>query len=564
MSIEQAAEAVCSSQTSILNKMNLPELSAVNTKVMLENIRSSMTTILPDDADKVAVANHALSILNRLKRHLDTRIQELSKPEISLSQSIFQHPLCKPETHQGSSQLVTPELVQDEQHKYQDIVGAAAADIPITAAKISCIHDCLSNHLETGKGKELQCSLCQDHFHKLCIGTKSTPRTWICPRCVEIPSLVKSLVLKMEIHEKELVELRRENVTLGHLLNEQRKEIQQLRESNIAQDRESTTARQSSEVSYTNTMGDRPTVSREEDAETVPSVGLSAADDTHLHSSRGQNLIIGDSIIRDIHERGLNNTSVKCIRGGKVKDIKDELDSRDIQEYSAVILHVGTNNCTSEDKYRDGVSQYRELVEGIKSREPATKLVLSTICPRDDSDRSQRRVVRFNKEIRKIAEDYSCEIVDNDANFIERDGPNTAYLNSRGLHLSSKGTRKLLWNINNMHNIIHARPGPRSRPPQSSNAGAGRDRQEPRVRRDSNRGLHLGHRHRETTGNCNFCGLANHTTKDCKYDHPLRCFVCNELGHKAHCHQSSEAHRSRPSFQDSFRYSYRSQNFHSR
>lgn len=557
MSIEQAVEAVCSSQTSMLNKMNLSELSAVNTKLMLSNIRTSMTSILPEDADKVAIANHALSILNKLKSHLEARIQELSKPEISLSQSILQPPLCKPENHQDSSQLLTPEPAQDEQQaEYQDTVGATAADISTTAAKIACIHECLSQHLETGKAKELQCSLCQDHFHKLCVGTKTTPRTWICPRCTELPSLVRSLVLRMEIHEKELVELRQENVTLVHLLNEQRGEIQQLCESNIAQHQKSTTRR--SEVS-TNTMGDRLAFPTQED---VQSVGLPAADDVHLHSSRSrrQNLIIGDSIVRDIHERGLSNTSVKCIRGGKVKDIKDELDSRDIQEYSAVIFHVGTNNCTTEDKYKDGVSQYRELVQGIKSHAPATKLVLSTICPRDDNARSQQRVVRFNKEIRKIAEDHSCEIVDNDVNFIDHDGPNTAYLNSRGLHLSSKGTRTLLRNMNNKLNIIHARPGPR--PPQSSNGGG---RREPRFRRDSNR--ELGH-HRETTGNCNYCGFSNHTTKDCKYDHPLRCFVCNELGHKANCHhghQSFKAHNwSRPSFQDSFRYNYGSQKSYGR
>ena len=38
---------------------------------------------------------------------------------------------------------------------------------------------------------------------------------------------------------------------------------------------------------------------------------------------------VGDSNIKDINERGLHNTEVSCVRGGKIEDIDQHLMGKD-------------------------------------------------------------------------------------------------------------------------------------------------------------------------------------------------------------------------------------------
>ena len=130
-------------------------------------------------------------------------------------------------------------------------------------------------------------------------------------------------------------------------------------------------------------------------------------------------LLIGDSILKDIHEKGLQNTKVECKRGAKIASIKDHLNSslRD-NKYKVVIIHGGTNDCTTNDREADDAAKtYEEMISEVKSRAPETKVIISTVCPRIDKAEHQERVDQLNLKLKTIGRNLNCAVVDNDLNF---------------------------------------------------------------------------------------------------------------------------------------------------
>ena len=112
-------------------------------------------------------------------------------------------------------------------------------------------------------------------------------------------------------------------------------------------------------------------------------------------------LIIGDSIIKNISETGLQNTKVVCIPGARIKDVKTTLNKLNVEDYTTIITHVGTNDCATEDEHLNVDSAYKEfedLIQAMKSKAPNTKLILSTICP---TEPYIGRVLTFNTKVLK-------------------------------------------------------------------------------------------------------------------------------------------------------------------
>ncbi|XP_033095412.1 uncharacterized protein LOC117099995 [Anneissia japonica] len=166
-------------------------------------------------------------------------------------------------------------------------------------------------------------------------------------------------------------------------------------------------------------------------------------------------LIIGDLIIRDIKDRGLKNTEVKCIRG-RINHIKDSIVAEvSCSSFETVVLHVGTNNCHSDESFSNSIHQYEDLVSHIKTESPTTDIIISTVCPRVDDQRSQNRVNALNNGLKQIAKTHQCKVIDNDETFLLRNGSVVqSNLNRGGLHLSWTGTRLLLRNIESVHQVL--------------------------------------------------------------------------------------------------------------
>lgn len=528
LSIEKGASAVLAANLASINKMDLTKLSKLNINSMMHTIRASMSSILPPNTDRAEIANHAMNICQKLKEHVSIRKEELNSrtQELNISDDILGllTPLPASYPPPMSPKPTTP--------------------ISLTASRIACVRDCQFEHLET-RGKALGCSLCQENYHKLCVGLKPSqkPSIWICPVCKEIPQVVKTLKETVKDQEKEIRNLRQENITMTELIREQRESISNLQERQTC-----------SHINNSVSAPDEDTTSSEcSDLDEGMIATPESNDDGHGEAGSRKTLLIGDSIIRDINERGLTETTVKCIRGGNVSEIHESLKSSDLQKYSQFIIHGGTNDCTSEHKQEAAIANYEKLVDDLNRKAPGAKKVLSTICPRTDSAKHQKLVDRLNSKIRDLARNKSCGLVDNDNTF-KRD--NESVLDRKGLHLSKQGTRQLLRNMNDVCAIIKPRqqsaPATKrvakpettakrsrvSRPrpaPCDSRRRPARYSRDGRRLNDSDRRHNVRNTQRFTRWNrrgCYFCGEQNHQQKDCRFGKPVECYACGELGHK--------------------------------
>ena len=248
----------------------------------------------------------------------------------------------------------------------------------------------------------------------------------------------------------------------------------------------------------------------------------------------------------------------------------------DIAVYDTVILHSGTNDCTSDQKLREGTNAYRDLIKGVNERAPDTTIILSTVCPRTDSKQANKRAMAFNKEIRNNAAKDNIKLIDKEPSH-EKD-----FLDSRGLHLSPVGTKNLLRNINKVcvitvkplketkqtcckgtpanfssntstqpatrANFALAQSHSRSRHSRGSNFAPTQPR--PRSRQFDSRGnaltpnqprprQQLESRGLQPQGSnfnnkrCYFCGEQNHVKRNCRHGKAISCHLCGQLGHKA-------------------------------
>lgn len=508
LTVGKAASAVLSANVDLVNKMNLEEITTLNTNNMMPTIRASLSSILPRDTDRTEVANHAMDICQKLKTHALARKSRLEATEqLSVSQSILvtlNTPLRQPPMPaQGSPILTTP--------------------IPLTADRVPCVDACLFQHLET-KNKPLECSLCRESYHRECVGLKpnARPSTWICTSCKLIPQAMKQMSQRQDAQDRTIEELRNENQTLARLVEEQRSLITELYDSMKTKVSSETASvdkgLQTADISEVDNKSDE-----RKDMTATP---------TKLQERNGT-LLIGDSMIRDVNERGLIKTSVKCISGGKVRDIKEDLDKRDFSDLDTLIVHVGTNNCSSDEDLQTGIRDFKAMLEDVHARAPTLNTIISSVCPRDDNSSKQERVLKLNAKLRNYANDNQMEYVDHDSTFLEDNKIKRGLLTNRGLHLSKSGTRTLLGNLNRAHTMFYTR-SLRTTERRSDQESTGHGQNErPKERRQHR--ITRGHVRRDnrvsTYSGCYNCGGTNHKRYNCRYRGPVECFSCGELGH---------------------------------
>ena len=74
-------------------------------------------------------------------------------------------------------------------------------------------------------------------------------------------------------------------------------------------------------------------------------------------------LLIGSSIIRNIDPQKLVSTDVKCIRGGKVKDVLTAIQSSD--NVDQMVIVVGSNDCAEENRAAGDVQDILHMYEDV-------------------------------------------------------------------------------------------------------------------------------------------------------------------------------------------------------
>ncbi len=161
-------------------------------------------------------------------------------------------------------------------------------------------------------------------------------------------------------------------------------------------------------------------------------------------------LLIGASILREVHEDGLEDTDVKCMRGATLARFEKQLGKMDLSVYHTVIVQCSTNDCGPAPDYNVSLAK---LVNSLKEKAPHVEIVLSGLCPRADDQKD--KVDPYNKVITEFAQADGLKHVQNAKSFRYLDGRlDMNLLNPDKLHLNRPGTSLLLHNINKVVPIL--------------------------------------------------------------------------------------------------------------
>ena len=153
-------------------------------------------------------------------------------------------------------------------------------------------------------------------------------------------------------------------------------------------------------------------------------------------------LIVGDSMIKDIKPSLMsasNTIRKQCLRGAKIEDCTSEVDFSRYKCNKAVIIHLGTNNITTDDSPKTIASKIAEVGKEIQRKTQAPRIIISGIISRNDK-RVGSKIVDTNNELRSMCVQMKWRFVNNDR-------LNESCLNGSKLHLNNKGSAYLATNF---------------------------------------------------------------------------------------------------------------------
>jgi len=111
----------------------------------------------------------------------------------------------------------------------------------------------------------------------------------------------------------------------------------------------------------------------------------------------------------------------------------------------AVVLMIGTNNAgqlpLEDETPADTIMGVRKLMDVIRAKQPAARLIVQAIFPRgkDAADPVRRRNETVNRELRKLCDDHTTLWADVNERFLTADGRLSRHLMPDYLHPSDEG-----------------------------------------------------------------------------------------------------------------------------
>ena len=409
--------------------------------------------------------------------------------------------------------------------------GSATTDAVESESTQLCHAQCKLKWTETGD--MIRCCLCFHWHHEQCVDEVDSKTTWwVCRPCRSLSSSVTVLSTMLAQQQDVLNQIMQTNATLVTSLHD-------LMAKNVE-----LTTQVTSLSNQVTSLSNQQTVAKT----SVPS--------QHTTPS----LLIGASTIRDIACTDPKGHYIISRGGAKRGDILKSL--KEMKEYSYVdlLVHVGTNDCSTKFPVEKLCENLKDIATQAKRVARTGYVTLSSITPRTDNQSAAAKGSEVKEEMKRVAKESGCVFVDNQDNFLCRNGDiNKKLLLLDGLHLSKAGLISNLklnamaccrigrsprpggdpqhskaWAPGDQHQPhrqppVWLRPGPRSSggrrmdaPPQRHSSHHDHGQNDVSVSR-------IGHRDHNY---CTFCGESNHRCHVCRYGMPVRCFRCHRDGHK--------------------------------
>ena len=383
----------------------------------------------------------------------------------------------------------------------------------MTELKLYCVPDCKKGRVQSDN--MVQCHTCQTWAHYECIdeGEDDIVGIWTCNTCRKMPTMVMQLIDMVAKLRDSMSEMRNANAQLVGILAEQQSELYRLRED----------LKERLPVSKANTQAE----------ETIDS------------PSKPTTLLIGNSLLRDVHHPVANDGSDVTVQrksGATLADLTDMLNEH--SEVTSAIIVGGSreilNEATSLDDINDGFCQ---LIDTAKAA--ANTVYVCSVLPTSNNKNNERRE-KVNEMIRETCEEKNATFVNNDLNFTYRDGScDEAAFVKDGIHLSAYGLSKLLSNVSLSQKT--ATPRTTTNRPTSRQGPSSQKTRDARVNGPRNGPAACAPRRSvshntpaepawHVVGQCRKCGESNHVTKKCRHEVAVTCFTCGQKGHKNNHH----------------------------
>ena len=237
------------------------------------------------------------------------------------------------------------------------------------------------------------------------------------------------------------------------------------------------------------------------------------------------NLVISDSMLRDVDQSKLNDTTLVVMPGAKISALRDRLKVYHGASFNSITCHVATNDLESikddQDKLQEVVNEYNELINESKAVSEA--VIVSSVCPR--SDEVNDLVQPFNDALKAVCNDNpNVSFIDNTPSFTLGDGKiNDGYIWKNGPHLTRPGVnclaRNLKMNIKQGVNDVT------------------RNHQHTQHRRGTDHSMNDTDIKINRDG-CRNCNERGHNVSTCRHSRPVLCNICKCRGHKAKHHRN--------------------------
>ena len=140
-------------------------------------------------------------------------------------------------------------------------------------------------------------------------------------------------------------------------------------------------------------------------------------------------------MLNGIEESKLSKT--KHISGGKIEDIKENVNELLHEDVQKVIIHVSTNNAMTHIP-KEIFEKLISLKHQIESILPKCEVTISKFIMRTDEPKAA-----------KINEEVNCLIKSANINFVENSNIKGKHLGKRGLHLNIQVNKMFARNLLN-------------------------------------------------------------------------------------------------------------------
>ena len=397
-------------------------------------------------------------------------------------------------------------------------MSKAPSALPKTSNREYCVPTCYSGKV-TKSSDMLRCGMCMLWLHPTCVGDSDNDTVhqgaWLCSQCRKLPNQVSILVSELKKLREDIsgakglrsafADIQSNNMDLVTLLAAITAQCDDLRNEN---------------------PGLRERLAKSEARQTAQQPKPTKPNAPTLVKKAKKNIIIGDSLLRDVKSCGIENTRVECIRGATILWVKYFLVKEKTSANKLSIV-VGTNDCSNCDGDAEKViSDYQQLLD--VACDAAESVTISSIPPVVYDRKRQETADMVNCSLEELCDTTKASFISHDKNFRLADNTtNDLLLASDGVHLNFKGVDRLISNIG--LKSVKPKNAKTNDVPEKSRHSKWTNIQQ---RRPANNQRRQNQSHRPSLV-CDYCGVTVHLAKRCRLTGPVTCYKCGIQGHKA-------------------------------